>query len=196
MDTAGKGHSDNSDPQICHRKHPPLSPAPRPSSIAYSNTGTEWPGRRLCHVRMRACAQVVATGRHRAASMALPAVRTGAGARGAPTLARAAIKRTVAAATSDVIVVEAVLACWAHRTDGTIHTPETDQASGWRPPALVKRNDDGGWDFDASGVLPAFDPERRNGATAQVDAKESDTDDDDDTPVIATANGVYAYNSD
>ena len=29
----------HSDPQICHRK-PPLSPAPRPSSIAYSNTGT------------------------------------------------------------------------------------------------------------------------------------------------------------
>ena len=38
--TAGKGSSDNSDPEICHRKHPPLSPAPRPSSIAYSNTGT------------------------------------------------------------------------------------------------------------------------------------------------------------
>ena len=37
--TAGKGSSDNSDPQICHRK-PPLSPAPRPSSIACSNTGT------------------------------------------------------------------------------------------------------------------------------------------------------------
>ena len=102
----------------------------------------------------------------------------------------------VAATTSDAIVVETVLACWTHRTDGTIHTSETDQASGWRPPALVKRNDDGGWDFDASGVLPAFDPERRNGATAQVDATEGDTDDDDDTPVIVTANGVYAYNSD
>ena len=62
---------------------------------------------------------------------------------------RAAIKRAVAAVTSDVIVVETVLACWAHRTDGTIHTSETDQASGWRPPTLVQRNDDGGWDFDA-----------------------------------------------
>ena len=40
--TAGKGSSDNSDPQIGHRK-PPLSPAPRPSSIAYSNTGTPPP---------------------------------------------------------------------------------------------------------------------------------------------------------
>jgi len=29
----------HSDPQICHR-NPPLFPAPRPSSIAYSNTGT------------------------------------------------------------------------------------------------------------------------------------------------------------
>ena len=109
---------------------------------------------------------------------------------------RAAIKRAVAAVTSGVIVVETVLACWTHRTDGTIHTPETDQASGWRPPALVQRNVDGGWGFDASGVLPVFDPDRRNGATARVNATEGDTDDDDDTPVIATANGVYAYNSD
>ena len=61
------------------------------------------------------------------------------------------------------------------------------------PPALVQRNDDGGWDFDACGVLPAFDPARRNGATARVNATEGDTDDDDDTPVIATANGVCAY---
>ena len=33
---------------------------------------------------------------------------------------RAAIKRAVAAVTPGAIVVEAVLACWAHRTDGTI----------------------------------------------------------------------------
>ena len=55
----------------------------------------------------------------------------------------------------------------------------------------MKRNDDGGGDFDASGVLPAFGLERRNGASASVDAIEGDTDDDDDTPAIATANGVY-----
>ena len=46
--TAGKGSSDNSDPQICHRK-PPLSPAPRPSSIAYSNTGTNRTGIPIHH---------------------------------------------------------------------------------------------------------------------------------------------------
>ena len=43
----------------------------------------------------------------------------------------------------------------------------------------------------ACGVLPAFDPKRRHGASASVAAKEGDTDDDDDTPAIATANGVY-----
>jgi hypothetical protein len=42
-----------------------------------------------------------------------------------------------------------------------------------------------------------FDPEWRNGgSSANVDAKEGDTDEDDDTPAIATANGVYAYNCD
>ena len=60
----------------------------------------------------------------------------------------------------------------------------------------MKRNDDGGWDFDASGVQPAFDPERRHGASASVDVNEGDTDDDDDTPAVATANGVYGYNCD
>ena len=42
----------------------------------------------------------------------------------------------------------------------------------------------------------AFDPERQNGASANVDAKEGDTDEDDDMPAIATANGVYAHNCD
>ena len=109
---------------------------------------------------------------------------------------RAAIKRTVAAATADVIIVETAVACWTHRTDGTIHTPEADQASGLRPPTLMKRNDNGGLDFDASGVLPAFDPDWRNGTSTNVDAKEGGMDDDDDTPAIVTANGVYAYNCD
>ena len=107
---------------------------------------------------------------------------------------RAAIRQTTAAATADTIIVEAVVACWTHHTDGTIHTLEADQASGWSPPTLVKRNDDGGWGFDASGVQLTFDPERRHGASASVDATEGDTDDDDDTPTIATASSVYAYN--
>ena len=58
------------------------------------------------------------------------------------------------------------------RNDGTIHTPEADQASGWRPPTLANRNDDGGWELGTSGVLLAFDPEVRNGATAQVGTEE------------------------
>ena len=52
---------------------------------------------------------------------------------------RAAIKRTVAAATADAIIIETVLACWAHRTDDTVHTLAADQESDWRPPALVQR---------------------------------------------------------
>ena len=57
---------------------------------------------------------------------------------------RAAIKRIIAAATADTIIVETVVACWTHHTNGTIHTSEANQASGWRPLTLVKRNDDGG----------------------------------------------------
>ena len=42
----------------------------------------------------------------------------------------------------------------------------------------------------------AFDLERRNGAAANVDVTDHDTDDDEDTPTIVTANGVYVYNCD
>ena len=38
----------------------------------------------------------------------------------------AAIERTIAAATADTIIVEAVVACWTHHTDGTIHPSEAD----------------------------------------------------------------------
>ena len=34
---------------------------------------------------------------------------------------------------TDAVIVETVLACWTHRTDGTIHTSAADQESGWRP---------------------------------------------------------------
>ena len=43
---------------------------------------------------------------------------------------RAAIKRTVAAATTVAIIVETILACWTHRTDGTILTSDTKQVAG------------------------------------------------------------------
>ena len=49
--------------------------------------GVAWP-QALSRARAGMCSSGVATGRHRAAPMALPAVHTGAGARGAPTLAR------------------------------------------------------------------------------------------------------------
>ena len=106
---------------------------------------------------------------------------------------RAAIKRTFAAATTDKSIVETVLACWTHRTDDTIHTSAADQESGWRPPTLVQRDDGGGWEFDASGVLPAFGPERRSGAATNIGEIDGDTDDDADAQTIVTANGVYAY---
>ena len=61
---------------------------------------------------------------------------------------------------------------------------------------MVQRDDDGGWEFDASGVLPAFDPERRRGAMTDIDETDGDTDDDADTQTIITANGVYTYDHD
>ena len=66
-------------------------------------------------------------------------------------------KNTIFAAAPDLIVAEKVLACWAHLTDGTIHTAAGDQAaSDWRPPALAEHNLDGSWDFVPSGVPPSF----------------------------------------
>ena len=60
----------------------------------------------------------------------------------------------------------------------------------------MQRDDGGGWEFDASGVSPAFDPERRSGATIGVDETDGDTDDDADTQTIITVNGVCAYDCD
>ena len=42
---------------------------------------------------------------------------------------KAAIKRTIVAATRDLAVAERVMACWAHCTDGTIHTADDDQVN-------------------------------------------------------------------
>ena len=99
----------------------------------------------------------------------------------------------IVAAASDLIVAEKVLACWTHRTDGTIHTADDDQANDWRPPALAERDRDGCRDFTASGVLPSFsvrdlhsDSESDNGF---VDGA-------DDTKRIVTANGTFAYSGD
>ena len=47
----------------------------------------------------------------------------------------AAIERTLADATTYLAVFETVLACWTHRTEGTIHTAAADQGSDWPPMA-------------------------------------------------------------
>ena len=60
----------------------------------------------------------------------------------------------------------------------------------------MQRDDGGGWEFDASGVLPAFEPERRSGAATDINETDGDIDDSADTQTIVTANGVCAYNYD
>ena len=41
--------------------------------------------------------------------------------------------------------------------------------------------------------MPAFDPERRSGAATDIDKTDGGTDDGTNMKVIATANGVCAY---
>ena len=64
---------------------------------------------------------------------------------------RTAVKRTLADATTDLTVIEMVLACWT-----IIHTVAADQDSDCRPPTLTQRDMDGGWEFDNSGVSAAL----------------------------------------
>ena len=45
-------------------------------------------------------------------------------------------------------------------------------------------------------MQPAFEPERRNGAAANMDVADDDMNDDADTSITVMANGVYAYNCD
>ena len=107
---------------------------------------------------------------------------------------RAAIKRTIVAAYPDLVVVEKVLACWTHLTNGTIHTAEGDQASDWRPPALAERDLDVSWDFVPSGIPPSF----------SLRGVHSDSGSDGDSAAsdaggamqIVTANGTFSYTED
>ena len=93
-----------------------------------------------------------------------------------------------------VVVAEKVLACWAHLTDGTVHTAAGDQASDWRPPALAERDLDGSWEFIPSGVPPSF----------SLRDVHSDSGSDDDSAAsdaggamqIVTANGTFSYTED
>ena len=107
---------------------------------------------------------------------------------------RAAIKRTIVAAASDLVVAEKVVACWTHLADGTIHTSAGDQASDWRPPTLAERDRDGGWDFVPSGVPPSFGlRDDHSGFSSDDDSDASDAGDDKH---IVTANGTFSYTED
>jgi hypothetical protein len=107
---------------------------------------------------------------------------------------RAAIKRTIVAAATDLVVAEKVIACWTHLTDGTIHTSAGDQASDWRPPTLAERDRDGGWDFVPSGVQPSFGLRGdHSGFSSDDDSDASDAGDDNH---IVTANGTFSYTDD
>ena len=107
---------------------------------------------------------------------------------------RAAIKRTIVAAASDLVVAEKVIACWTHLTDGTIHTSAGDQASDWRPPTLAEHDRDGGWDFVPSGVQPSFGLRGdHSGFSSDDDSDASDAGDDNQ---IVTANGTFSYTED
>jgi hypothetical protein len=104
---------------------------------------------------------------------------------------RAAVKRALADTTTDLAIVETVLACWTHRTDVTIRTAAADKDEDWRPPTLTQRDMDGDWEFDNSGVPAAFDPTARSGVDTDSDESNGGSDAHDDTH-INTANGVYA----
>ena len=69
---------------------------------------------------------------------------------------RAFIKSALVKAVRDPVVVDIVTDCWTHRMDGTIHTACDDQDQGWLPPTLRQLADVGSWEFDSSGVPPAF----------------------------------------
>ena len=57
------------------------------------------------------------------------------------------MKAAYAAATADVVVVGAIVACCSSRADGTAHTAAADQSNGWKPPAMTATNDNGGYVF-------------------------------------------------
>ena len=101
---------------------------------------------------------------------------------------RAAIKRTIVAVAPDLYIVEKVLACWTHLTDGTIHTAAGDQVSDWRPPKLAECDLGGSWDFVPSGVSPSFGLcDVQSGSGSDDDAAASDV---GGAMQIVTANGT------
>ena len=103
-------------------------------------------------------------------------------------------KNTIFAAAPDLIVAEKVLACWAHLTDGTIHTAAGDQASDCRSSALAERDLDGSWDFVPSGIPPSFSPrDIQSDSGSAVDSAASDA---GGAMQIIMANGTFSYTGD
>ena len=102
------------------------------------------------------------------------------------------MKATLTATTTDLAVVEAIVACWSSRADGAIHTAAAGQSSGWKLPTMTAVNDDGSYAFADSGVQPAFDP-----ATYWRHETESEGSEDEgavaDAQHIENANGTFAY---
>ena len=108
---------------------------------------------------------------------------------------RAAVKRTLADVTTDLAVIETMLACWTHRTEGTIHTAAADQDNDWLSPTLTQCDMNGGCELDNSGVPAAFHATAHSGVDTDSGRSEDGSDEIDDTH-ITTANGAYAYNLD
>jgi hypothetical protein len=108
---------------------------------------------------------------------------------------RAAVKAALTAAMTDLVVVEAIVACWSSRADGAIHAAAADQSGGWKPRTTTAVNDDGGYLFAGSGVQPAFDP-----TTYWEHETESEGSEDEGAVAYAqhsvTANGTFAYGAD
>ena len=106
---------------------------------------------------------------------------------------RAAVRTALTAATTDLVIVEAIVAYWSSRTDGVIHTATAaaDQSSGWKPPAMTAVNADGGYAFAGSGVQPAFDPTTYWGHETDFEGSE-DEGAVTDARCIVTANGTFA----
>ena len=107
---------------------------------------------------------------------------------------RAAIKHAVSAFTTDLPIVDSATACWTDKTDGTTHTTNGDADTSWRPPTLRCVGDGGSWEFDRSGVPPAFDEDKWW-------PEETDSGSDSGAGgaaarIIVTANGSFSYNTD
>ena len=110
---------------------------------------------------------------------------------------RAFVRSAVAKAVRDPVVVDVIVDCWTHRTDGTIHTAFSDQDKGWVPPTLRQLGDVGSWEFDPSGVAPSFDSR----VLRDQDTESGESDSGEESArcmanTVVTANGVFKHDKD